>query len=58
VKAAAALGVPLDTLQLFWHKRELVASVYDAKTLLEMGLHTGSALKAYDLVSPERGLRG
>lgn len=51
VKAAVAtqLGVPVAQQQLFWHKQELTAA-YDEKTLLEMNMHTGFALKGYDLV--------
>ena len=52
VKAAvsARLGVPVDQQQLFWHKKELTGA-YDHKILLEMNMHTGFALKGYDLVS-------
>jgi hypothetical protein len=40
--------VPADKLQLFWTGRELTPA-YDAKTLLEMNLHTGFSLHGYDL---------
>lgn len=51
LKAAVAtqLGVPAAQQQLFWHKQQLTAA-YDEKTLLEMNMHTGFALKGYDLV--------
>lgn len=51
LKAAVAteLGVPVAQQQLFWHKQELTAA-YDEKTLLEMSMHTGFALKGYGLV--------
>lgn len=49
---ASAMGIPVAQQQLFWHKRELTAA-YDNKTLLEMGMHTGFALRGYDLVSSE-----
>ncbi|GBF93519.1 hypothetical protein Rsub_06652 [Raphidocelis subcapitata] len=42
-----ALGVPPDSQQLFWHKRELTAA-FDSKTLSEMHMHTGAGLKGYD----------
>jgi hypothetical protein len=56
VKAAVAsrLGVPVEQQQLFWHKKELTEA-YDTKTLLEMNMHTGFALKGYDLVSASGG---
>lgn len=52
VKAAIAkkMNIPVDQQQLFWHKKELTEA-YDSKTLLEMNMHTGFALKGYDLVS-------
>jgi hypothetical protein len=52
LKAAVAetMGVPVAQQQLFWHKQELTAA-YDDKTLLDMSMHTGFALKGYDLVS-------
>ena len=34
------LGVPLDKLLLFWQDKELTPA-YDARTLLELNLHTG-----------------
>jgi hypothetical protein len=51
VKAAVAekMGVPAEQQQLFHHKRELT-SAFEHKTLLEMNMHTGFALKGYDLV--------
>lgn len=51
IKAAVAkrTGVPADKQQLFWHQNELT-SAYDAKTLLEMHLHTGFSLRGYDMV--------
>jgi hypothetical protein len=56
IKAAVAdkLGVPPEQQQLFWHKKELTAS-YDARTLLDMDMHTGFGLKGYDLVSRAGG---
>lgn len=52
VKSAVAkkMGIPAEQQQLFWHKKELTAA-YDSKTLLDMDMHTGFALKGYDLVS-------
>jgi hypothetical protein len=47
---AAKMGIPVDQQQYFWHKKELTAA-YDDKTLLDMNMHTGFALKGYDLVS-------
>lgn len=47
--AAAALGLTVDKLQLFWQGRELTG-MYDSRTLLDMNLHTGFALQGYDLV--------
>ena len=44
------MGIPVEKQQLFWHKKELTAA-YDSKTLLDMNMHTGFALKGYDLVS-------
>lgn len=63
VKAAVAdkMGVPAEQQQLFHHKRELTSS-FDSKTLLEMNMHTGFALKGYDLVGAAvswwRGVQG
>ncbi|KAF8070871.1 Alpha-latrocrustotoxin-a [Scenedesmus sp. PABB004] len=49
--AAAKLGVrAADQLQLFWHKRELTAAAFDARTLRDMNIHTGFTLRGYDLV--------
>ena len=42
-------NIELSQLQLFWHGKELLADDYDEKTLLEMDLHTGFSLMAYDL---------
>lgn len=52
IKAAAArkMGVPVENMLLFWHKKELTAA-YDTKTLLDMNMHTGFSLKGYDTVS-------
>jgi hypothetical protein len=36
--------------QLFWHRKELVSSVYDHLTLAQMRIHTGFSFEAYDLV--------
>jgi hypothetical protein len=44
------LGVPVEKQQLFFHKREMTPAAYDHKTLLELNMHTGFALKGYDLV--------
>jgi hypothetical protein len=50
--AAAKLGIAdAADLQLFRHKRELVPERDDAKTLLEMDIHTGFGLRGYDLSS-------
>lgn len=51
VKAAVAkkLGVPPQQQQLFWHKTELTAE-YDERTLLSLDMHTGFALRGYDMV--------
>ena len=46
---AEKLQIPLEKIQLFWHKKELTES-YDTKTLLDMNLHTGFSLRGYDLV--------
>ena len=46
---AAKMDIPVSQQQLFWHKKELTAA-YDTKTLLDMNMHTGFALKGYDLV--------
>jgi hypothetical protein len=46
---AQKLGVAADKQQLFFHMRELLPAD-DARTLLEMNMHTGFALKGYDLV--------
>lgn len=46
---AAKMGIPVEQQQYFWHKKELTAA-YDDKTLLDMNMHTGFALKGYDLV--------
>lgn len=51
---SAKLGVPADKQQLFFHKRELLPAD-DARTLLEMNMHTGFALKGYDLVGTLAG---
>ncbi|GAX76128.1 hypothetical protein CEUSTIGMA_g3571.t1 [Chlamydomonas eustigma] len=45
------LGIPLEKLQLFHHKKE-VTQAYDARTLNEMELHTGFALQGWDLSEP------
>ena len=50
-EASKKLSVPLDKLQLFWQDKELTPA-YDARTLLEMNLHTGFSLRGYDLVRP------
>jgi hypothetical protein len=52
LKAAvsAQMGIPVEQQQLFWHKKELTAA-YDERTLLDMNMHTGFAIKGYDLVS-------
>eukprot|EP00890_Picochlorum_soloecismus_P006488 jgi/Picsp_1/6840/NSC_04177-R1_hypothetical protein VOLCADRAFT_90160 [Volvox carteri f. nagariensis] len=42
-------GIALDKVQLFRHGKELIPEKYDAKTLLEMDLHTGFSLMGYDL---------
>ena len=47
--AAKKAGIEVEQLQLFWHGKELLADKFDAKTLLEMDLHTGFSLMAYDL---------
>jgi hypothetical protein len=62
LKAAvsAQMSIPVEQQQLFWHKKELTAA-YDERTLLDMNMHTGFAIKGYDLVSttpPARPLRG
>jgi len=59
VKAAVAqkLGVPPEQQPLVWHKKELTAA-YDARTLLDMDMHTGFGLKGYDLVSSGVGEGG
>jgi hypothetical protein len=51
LKAAvsAQMGIPAEQQQLFWHKKELTAA-YDERTLLDMNMHTGFAIKGYDLV--------
>jgi len=49
---AAKMGIPVEQQQLFWHKKELTTA-YDDKTLLDMNMHTGFALKGYDLVSKD-----
>jgi hypothetical protein len=41
--------VPAERQQLFFHGRELLPAD-DARTLLDMNMHTGFALKGYDLV--------
>jgi hypothetical protein len=51
---SAKLGVPADKQQLFFHKQELLPAD-DARTLLEMNMHTGFALKGYDLVGALAG---
>lgn len=38
------------TPQLFYHGKELRSDLYDSKTLLKMDMHTGFAVKGYDLV--------
>ena len=48
-RAASKLGVSGDKLELYFQGRELVPNLDDAKTLLEMGLHTGFGLQGYDL---------
>lgn len=40
-RCSSKLSVPLDKLLLFWQGKELTAA-YDAKTLLELNLHTGA----------------
>jgi hypothetical protein len=59
LKAAvsAQMSIPVEQQQLFWHKKELTAA-YDERTLLDMNMHTGFAIKGYDLVSttPRRDL--
>jgi len=35
---------------MFWHRKELVSSVYDHLTLAQMRIHTGFSFEAYDLV--------
>lgn len=43
------LKIPVEKQQLFWLNKELTTA-RDGTTLLELGLHTGAALKGYDLV--------
>ena len=47
--AAKKAGVDVAHLQLFHHGKEMLADKYDMKTLLEMDLHTGFSLMAYDI---------
>lgn len=50
LKAAVSkkAGVGVADLQLFWHGKELTPS-YDARTLIDLSLHTGFSLMGYDL---------
>ena len=41
---------------MFWHRKELVSSVYDHLTLAQMRIHTGFSFEAYDLVRPDDSL--
>mmetsp|Transcript_18044 Transcript_18044/g.30859 ORF Transcript_18044/g.30859 Transcript_18044/m.30859 type:complete len:114 (+) Transcript_18044:116-457(+) len=50
-RAAKALDVPLESLQLFRHKRELT-TVYDTKTMLELDIHTGCGIQGWDTRDP------
>merc|ERR1719181_699097 len=50
-KLEAASGCPVDKQLLFYKHRE-VRPEMDAKTLLELNLHTGFALSGYDLRDP------
>jgi len=47
-KVAEATDVPVDKQLLFWHFKELT-DAYNAKTLLDLNLHTGFSLTGYDL---------
>lgn len=40
--------MPLDKLLLFWQGRELTTA-FDARTLLDLSIHTGFSLQGYDL---------
>uniref|UniRef100_A0A7R9SUY0 Ubiquitin-like domain-containing protein n=1 Tax=Polyblepharides amylifera TaxID=1486889 RepID=A0A7R9SUY0_9CHLO len=42
-------SIPLDKIQLFWHKKELVSNLYDHLTLAQMKIHTGFGISGYDL---------
>lgn len=55
VKSAVSekLHLPVEKIQLFWHKKELTSD-FDNKTLLEMNLHTGFSLRGYDLVNSQK----
>lgn len=44
--------------QLFWHCKEMVASLYDALTLAQLELHTGFGINGYDLVRSGDGVWG
>lgn len=48
---AAKTNVPVEKQQLFLRGAELTPAAYDAKTLMELNMHTGFALQGYDLVS-------
>lgn len=48
-KVSKKTTVPVEKLQLFWHRKELVSSVYDHLTLAQMRIHTGFSFEAYDL---------
>ncbi|KAK3259019.1 hypothetical protein CYMTET_31962 [Cymbomonas tetramitiformis] len=48
-KAATVGGVPIEKLQMFWHKKELVPASYDHLTLAQMKMHTGFSIMAYNL---------
>lgn len=45
---AQKAGIDIQFVQLFHHGREMKPEEYDAKTLLDMDLHTGFSLMGYD----------
>lgn len=49
---AEKAGIDIQFVQLFHHGKEMKPEEYDAKTLLEMDLHTGFSLMGYDTSVP------
>lgn len=51
-KVSAKFNLPIDKIQLFWHRRELTSEYYDHLTMEKLRMHTGFSIMGYDLTQP------